>query len=148
VLAFERLALVRAAEAARRAPPAPGEVGLGAGVGLGELDHDLTELLHAGQALQRHLDGRAQASGAWEASGFDSLRQVAARAPEARWPFAVRRRGGRLETLPLPPGLARTLAAAARGGPWARFEAAPGVTAGAIRWALAGGWLRRGGAPG
>jgi uncharacterized protein (UPF0276 family) len=148
VLDFERLARARADETTRRAPPSPGDVGLGAGVGLGELEHDLSELLHAGQALQRHLDGRAQACGAWDDSGLESLRQVARRAPQTRWPFAVRRRSGRLETLPLPPGLARTLAAAERGGPWARFESTPGVTPGAIQWALANGWLRSGAPPG
>jgi uncharacterized protein (UPF0276 family) len=144
VLDFERLARSLAVEAARRAPPAPGDVALGDGVGLGELDHDLSELLYAGQALQRHLDGRAQASGVWEPSGLEALRQVARRAPPARWRFAVRRRGGLLETLPLPAGLARTLAAAARGGSWAALAATPGIGAASLQWALGTGWLRRG----
>jgi uncharacterized protein (UPF0276 family) len=144
VLRFERTARALAAEAARRAPPAPGGVALAAGAGVGVFDHDLSELLYAGQGLQRHLDGRAQAAGAWEASGLEALRQVARRAPPARWPFAVRRRAGRLELLPLPAGLARTLEAAARGGAWSAFTAAPGIHAGAVQWALASGWLQRG----
>jgi uncharacterized protein (UPF0276 family) len=144
VLEFERSARSLAAEAERRAPPPAGNVALGEGVGLGQHDHDLSELLYAGQALQRHLDGRAQASGVWEPSGLAALRQVALRAPAVRWPFAVRRRARRLEVLPLPPGLARTLAACARGGAWTALATLPGVGSASLRWALAAGWIRRG----
>jgi len=57
---------------------------------------DLTELVFAAGALERHLGGRAWASGQMELSGLEALRQVAARAPRVPWAFQARREGGRL----------------------------------------------------
>jgi|GEM_PF-344011 len=141
VFRFERDARAAASRARRRPPPAPGRAGLGPGVGLGEADVDLTELLYAAAALERHLAGRAQVSGRFDASGFDALHQVARRAPRARFPFAARWRSGAVEVLPLPPALAALLARAARGDPLVELErAAPAIAA----WATREGWLAGG----
>lgn len=98
VLAFESWALERAQEAGARAAGKGGEE---AGVVVARFPLDLSELLWAAAALRRHLAGRAETSGVFEASGLAALRQVAARARPGPWRVAVRRRGGRVEVSPL-----------------------------------------------
>ncbi len=70
-----------------RAPPA----GLLApGVHVASFPFDLGEALFAARALRRHLGARAQASGLYEQSGFEGLRQVLRRRREGPFYVAVR----------------------------------------------------------
>lgn len=125
-------------------PPQPGRAGLAEDVRLGRFAVDLTELIHARHALERHLQGRAWASGLLEQTGFESLRQTARRAAQGPWNVAVRwgRRG--LEVLPLSEGLAAVLQAASRGPTRVELLGAPGLSQAALEEAFARGFIRFG----
>jgi uncharacterized protein (UPF0276 family) len=134
VFAFER-ELRDLLERAERRPHARGALALAPGVALGTASRDWSELRYAAAALRHHLEGRARASGLFEAGGLEALRHVAARAPSARWRFVARRDAAGFEILPLPAGLAAVLE---------RVERAEPVEAGdaRLRWALQNHWVR------
>jgi len=112
-LAFETWAHERLGRAS--APSAPGGLALAPGVAFGVFPVDLSELAWAARAVRARLARAAEASGRFETSAFESLRQVAARAPRRPWPVALRSDRGRLEVVVVEPPLARVLEAAARG---------------------------------
>ena len=141
-LAFETWA--HAARSRARAP-GPGEVGLSPGVAMQSFPFDLSELLYAIRALRAHLLGRAWVGGGWEASGLDSLRQVALRPGPGPWRVAVRREAGRLDVRPVPSRLEPALRAAERCPGAADFiEGRAGATPEEAREAISSGLVRGG----
>jgi uncharacterized protein len=114
LLAFETFAQGLLRNAASATPP-DGRLALGRGVALGRFPEDLSEALFAARALERHLGGRAWASGRLEASGLSSLAQAARRPGPGPWAVAVRRASGRVECVGLDPTLGAILEAATRG---------------------------------
>jgi len=115
VLAFETWAHDRVAAASAAAEPGPGCLALAPGVGFGVFPVDLTELVYAVAALREALGRHAEASGRFESEALEALAQVVRRAPRRPWPVAARTARGRLEVLPVEPGLAEVLRAAAGG---------------------------------
>jgi len=124
----------------RRVPaPGPGQVGLMEDVRVGSLPVDLSEFVHAARAVRRHLAARAWASGTLELSGLESLEQVARRPGAGPWPFAVRRRAGGPEVMPVPASIAGFLAKLAM-QPLPEAEVAPSL----LEQARERGLIRRG----
>jgi uncharacterized protein (UPF0276 family) len=71
------------------------------GTAVGVFPIDLSELLFAARVVRRHLANRAHACGVFEATGLETLRQVAARAPRRPFAVAVQRVAGSFRFTPL-----------------------------------------------
>jgi uncharacterized protein (UPF0276 family) len=81
------------------------------GVHLATFPFDMGEALFAARALRRHLAARAMASGIYEQTGFEGLRQVLRRRREGPFYVAVREDA---PPFPLEPELAKVLLEASR----------------------------------
>jgi len=82
-------------------------------VAFGYAPLDLTEVQHARTMVDKHLVGRARASGSYATS--NAVREAAARAPEVPWPVVVERRRGNVELVSVGADMIELLTAASRG---------------------------------
>jgi hypothetical protein len=84
-------------------------------IAFGFAEYDLTELQHARTMLDKHLVGRARASGDYAQSALLAVREAAERASREPWPVVIERRRGNVELIGVGADMIALLESVSRG---------------------------------